>query len=69
MFFFFRDSKPNSCFNYSGFILDIENRPVEGATITDESSYSVSTSFRNGSYSLPIGDGRLINYLILKTQL
>ncbi|VVC30035.1 Peptidase M14, carboxypeptidase A,Carboxypeptidase-like, regulatory domain [Cinara cedri] len=40
-----------------GYVLDIENKPIEKATITDESSFSVSTSYRNGSYSLPIGEG------------
>lgn len=45
---------------YLGYVLDIENRPIEGASIVDESSSSVSISYKNGSYKLPIEEGKLI---------
>lgn len=47
-------------FIYLGYILDIENRPIEGATIVDESSSSIFTSYKNGSYNFPIGEGNLL---------
>jgi len=43
-----------------GYILDIENRPIDEAIITDEISSSVSRSFSNGSYKLPVGEGKLL---------
>lgn len=44
---------------FLGYVLDIENRPIEEATIIDELSSSVSRSLRNGSYRLPIAEGKL----------
>lgn len=43
---------------YSGYVLDIENRPIEGAVIADESSSAVSKSYKNGSYTLPVKEGK-----------
>jgi len=40
--------------------MDIENKPIEGAIITDDSSSSVSTSYHNGTYKLPVGEGEFI---------
>ncbi|XP_025200120.1 carboxypeptidase D isoform X1 [Melanaphis sacchari] len=40
-----------------GSVMDIENRPIEGATITDDSSSLASTSYRNGTYKLSVGEG------------
>jgi len=40
--------------------MDIENRPIEGAIITDDSSSSVSTSYHNGSYKLSVREGAFI---------
>jgi len=45
--------------------MDIENRPIEGAIISDDSSSSVSTSSQNGSYKLSVGEGELIVIYIL----
>jgi len=43
--------------------MDIENRPIEGAIITDDSSSSVSTSYHNGTYKLSVGEGWTYYYL------
>lgn len=40
--------------------MDVENRPIEGAIITDDSSSSVSTSYHNGTYKLSVGEGEFI---------
>lgn len=69
IFYFFCYNILYDLLYYLGYVLDIENRPIEGATITDESSSSVSKSYKNGSYNLLSGEGKLINYLILKTLL
>lgn len=45
--------------------MDIENRPIEGATIVDESSPSFSTSYKNGSYKLPIEEGKYYYYYFI----
>lgn len=39
--------------------MDLENRPVKGATITDESSSSSSNSDNIGSYKLLVEEGKL----------
>lgn len=39
--------------------MDVENRPIEGAIITDELTSSSSRSFHNGSYLLPVREGTL----------
>lgn len=44
-------------FHYLGYVLDIENRPIEKANVTDELSSSVTKSFKNGSYKLSVGEG------------
>lgn len=43
---------------YLGDVLDLENRPVKGATITDESSSSFSKSDNSGFYKLAVGEGK-----------
>lgn len=49
---------------YSGYVLDIENRPIEGAVIADESSSAVSKSYKNGSYTLPVKEGKFYIWLL-----
>jgi len=43
-----------------GSVMDVENRPIEGATITDDSSSSVATSYHNGTYKLSVREGEFI---------
>lgn len=45
--------------------MDIENRPIEGAIITDDSSSSVSFSYHNGTYKLYVGEGWIYFYLYI----
>lgn len=45
---------------YLGNVLDLENRPVKGAIITDESSSSFSNSDTSGFYKLAVGEGKLL---------
>jgi len=39
--------------------MDIENRPIDGAIITDESSSLSSKSYKNGSYNLAVREGKI----------
>lgn len=46
--------------------MDIQNRPIDEAIITDELSSSFSKSYKNGSYNLPVGEGKFyfLEYII-----
>lgn len=54
--------------NYAilGYVLDIQSRPIDEAIITDELSSSSSKSYKNGSYNLPVGEGKFyfLEYII-----
>lgn len=52
-------------FHYIGYVLDVENRPIEKANVTDELSSSVTNSFKNGSYMLSVGEGKC--FIFIKT--
>ncbi|XP_050440945.1 carboxypeptidase D isoform X3 [Adelges cooleyi] len=41
-----------------GFVLDLMNSPIKDATLTDESTTTVTRTGRDGSYELPIKDGK-----------
>jgi len=44
-------------FHYLGYVLDIENRPIENANVADELSSSITKSIKNGSYELSVEEG------------
>jgi len=46
--------------------MDIQNRPIDEAIITDELSSSSSKSCKNGSYNLPVGEGKFdyLEYIV-----